>query len=304
MKITQSLILTVFVSFLFVQVNAQSKIGDNPMSIEQGSLFELESLSKGLRLTRIPLDDVNSWTLDGSAVSGMLIFNEAGIAPKGLYYWSMDSKQWVRVVNSTELATLITGGSTTVSNVTANNILSTTVNGVTGLGVDIIRNNSLSIDNGMLTSTVNGVTSSSGVNVLSSANSGLSSTNGNVQLGGALTSPATIAASATNTLALTGLQEGNLGTDSLLAVAPNTGIVRKISSSVFSGVNVLRSIEFAASDGQIKFATPATITDIRKIMVYRNGVNVEFTQADVTHIELETLATCNENDEVKIIQFF
>jgi hypothetical protein len=303
MKIILSLLFIVFFSFLVVPVIAQSKIGDNPTTIEQGSLLELESLSKGLRLPRIPLEDVHSWTLDGSAVSGMLIFNETGSALKGLYYWSMDLMQWVRVVNSAELATLIIAG-TTVSNVSANNKLTTTVNGVTSLGADIIRNNSLSITNGVLTSNVNGVSSSSGVNVLSLASNGLSSANGNVQLGGKLTQATKIATSAANTLALTGLQEGDFATDSLLAVASNTGIVRKISSSVFSGVNVLKSIEFAASDGQKRFATPAAITNINKIQVYRNGVNVEFIQADATHIELEALATCNANDEVKIIQFF
>lgn len=303
MKIFVLLLFIAFLSLLSVQVNAQSKIGDNPMTIQPGSLLELESLSKGLRLPRISLDNVNSWTLDGAAVSGMLIFNETGTAPNGLYYWSMNLMQWVRVVNSTELAALITTG-TTVSNVSANNILSTTVNGISSLGVDIIRNNSLSIINGLLTSNVNGVASSTGVNVISSANNGLSSTNGIVQLGGILIKPATLATSSTNTLALTGLRSGNLATDSLLVIAPNTGIVRKISSNVLSGVNVLKSIELASSDGQKRFATPSAITDIRKIQVYRNGINVEFNQVDATHIELETQATCYANDEVKIIQLF
>jgi hypothetical protein len=305
MKIILSLLFIVFLSFIIVvPVNAQSKIGDNPTTIEQGSLLELESLSKGLRLPRVPLNDINNWTLDGAAVSGMLIFNESGTAPKGLYYWSMDLSQWVRIVNSAELTGLITAG-TRVSNASANNKLSTTVNGVTSLAVDIIRNNSLSIVDGVLTSTVNGVASSSGVNVLSSANNGLSPANGNVQLGGALTKPTAISTSATNTLALTKLQDGTLGIDSLLVVAANTGIVRKISSNVLSGgSNVLKSVEFAASDGQKRFATPAAITDIKKIQVYRNGINVEFTQVDATHIELEAKATCYANDEVKIIQLF
>ena len=303
MKFIFSLLFIIFLSFIVVPVIAQSKIGDNPTTIEQGSLLELESLSKGLRLPRIPLNDVHRWTLDGTAVSGMLIFNETGTAPKGLYYWSMDLMQWVRLVNSTELAALITAG-TTVSNVSANNTLSTTVNGMTSLGVDIIRNNSLSIINGTLTSNVNGIASSSGVNVLTSASNGLSSTNGNVQMGGILTKPTAIATSATNTLSLTGLRNGSLATDSLLVIAPNTGIVRKISSSVLSGVNVLRSIEIASTDGQRRFVTPTTITDIRKIQVYRNGISVEFNQVDAIHIELETQASCYANDEVKIIQLF
>jgi len=116
------------------------------------------------------------WTLDQAPVSGMLIFNETGTAPKGMYYWSLDLSQWVNVVNSRELAALITTG-TIVSNTSVGNKLSTTINGITGLGADIINNNSLSIDNGILTSTVNGVVSPAGLNLISSVDNGLSSGN-------------------------------------------------------------------------------------------------------------------------------
>jgi len=71
---------------------------------------------------------------------------------------------------------LITTG-TIVSNTSVGNKLSTTINGITGLGADIINNNSLSIDNGILTSTVNGVVSPAGLNLISSVDNGLSSGN-------------------------------------------------------------------------------------------------------------------------------
>ena len=86
---------------------SQNKIGNNPAKINVGSLLELESTSKGLLLPRIPLDDVTKWTLDGTPANGMLIFNETGLEPKGIYYWSTDSLQWMRVVNKYELSTLI-----------------------------------------------------------------------------------------------------------------------------------------------------------------------------------------------------
>jgi len=86
---------------------AQNKMGNNPTVVQPGSLLELESLTKGLRLPRIPLDDVKNWTLDGTAVSGMMIYNESGKAPKGIYYWSTDSVKWTRVVNINELSSLI-----------------------------------------------------------------------------------------------------------------------------------------------------------------------------------------------------
>ena len=92
--------------FLFIVLAAlalptfgQNKIGNNPTVIHAGSLLELESLTKGFRLPRIPLNDLHAWTLDGTATSGMMVFNDSGIAPKGLYYWNTELAQWVQVLN-------------------------------------------------------------------------------------------------------------------------------------------------------------------------------------------------------------
>jgi len=299
MKFKHFLLFLLFVVFV-LPVSAQSKIGDNPTSIQPGSILELESLSKGLRLPRIQLNDINVWTLDGTAVSGMLIFNQTGAAPKGMYYWSMELSQWVNIVNSADLAAIIMNG-TTVSCTSLGNKLSTTVNGITGLGVDIINNNSLSIRNGVLTSTVNGVVSSPGLNLISSVDNGLSSGNGNAQLGGPLIKPTTLSTSSTNTLAITGLENGNVNTDSLLVVTANTGVIRKMSSSVLTS-DGLMLVVLATSNGQRKFATPAAISNLKKIQVYRNGINVEFIKVDNMHIELEIQAACYVDDEIKIIQ--
>ncbi|HLP06374.1 MAG TPA: hypothetical protein VK152_13195 [Paludibacter sp.] len=282
-----------------VSVIAQNKIGDNPTVIQAGSLLELESQTKGLRLPRIELNDVHAWTLDGTAVSGMLISNETGTAPKGIYYWSPDSVQWVRVVNSAEFKTLV-ASNTIVLNNSSGNTLTTTVNGVTGQGVNIVNSNSLNINNGQLTSTVNGVESSPAVGVLTSSDNGMVATNGNVQLGGVLTKPTTLSASVANTLAITGLQEGDVATDSLLVAMPNDGVLKKVSSKTL-GVNESKTIELA-TEGQKVFATPLVITDLKKIQVFRNGISVEFTKVDDTHIELEPQSTCYANDEIKIIQ--
>jgi len=281
-------------------MQGQTKIGTHPEVIQLGSVLELESLSKGLRLPRIQLDDVNAWTLDGDAVSGMLIFNAVGAAPKGMYYWSMELSQWVRIVSSAELASMIISN-TKVSVNSIGNKLSISVNGITDLGVDIINNNSLSIVNGVLISSVNGVVSSPGLNLISSVNNGLSSSNGNAQLGGPLIKPTTISTSPTNTLAITGLQNGNVATDSLLMVAAHTGVVRKISTSVLTNEGLV-SIVRATLNGQRRFATPASITNPRKIQVYRNGITVEFDPVDAGQIEIETEAACYVGDEVKIIQ--
>jgi len=227
----------------------------------------------------------------------MVVYNELGLLPKGIYYWNTDLTQWVRVVNSAELSTLI-AASTTVSNASSGNKLSTTVNGKVGAQVAIINTNTLALANGVLTSAVNGVASSPGVNVVGTGNNGLTVTAGNVQLGGALVIPTTIAASAVNTFSITGLKEGNSLTDSLLVIAPTTGIVRKVSMVKAEIAKVVQ----VASNGQRRFATPITITDPKKVQVYRNGINVEFYQVDDKHIDLEVQATCYSDDEVKIIQ--
>jgi len=127
--------MLLFVTFS-LSPHAQNKVGDHPTAIQDGSLLELESLTKGVRLPRIPLNDVTKWTLDGVQASGMIIFNESGIEPKGIYYWSTDSSQWIRVVNKSELSTLIANyisQNTTVrdslTNVINTSIASGTING-------------------------------------------------------------------------------------------------------------------------------------------------------------------------------
>jgi hypothetical protein len=86
--------------FLFLS-NAQDKMGDNATSINSSSLLELQSTNKGFRLPRIVLTDLKTWSpLTGSATSGMVVYNEKGKLPEGLYYWRSDSARWGRVIDS------------------------------------------------------------------------------------------------------------------------------------------------------------------------------------------------------------
>ena len=63
------------------------------------------------------------------------------------------------------------------------------------------------------------------------ANNGLTKTGQLVQLGGTLIKPTTIATTAANFLAITGLQPGSNTTDSLMVVDPTSGQVKFISAS-------------------------------------------------------------------------
>jgi hypothetical protein len=109
MKI-RKLLLVLLPAVMTLAASAQNKVGDNPQTIHGGSLLELESATKGLRLPRIVLNDATKWTLAGdneARANGMLIFNETGTEPRGLYYWSEKFTRWVRVVNVNELPDLI-----------------------------------------------------------------------------------------------------------------------------------------------------------------------------------------------------
>lgn len=258
--------LLIILSVISAHALGQNKIGDNPTSVQAGSLLELESATKGLRLPRIVLNDSTQWApLDGTPVSGMLIFNESGRLQKGLYYWSTTASKWMRVISMGDLTNL------------------------------------LSIKNGVLTSTIIGVTSNS-VNVLDSAQNGLTSLNGKVSLGGTLNKPTTIKTDSVNTIAIAGLKSGDLVTDSVLVANGTTGTVKRIDAGRLIGGSAFASVYTVNTDGEQIFSTPVKVADMAKIQVYRNGVNVKFTKDTDYTIKLEDAAICFKDDEIKIVQ--
>jgi hypothetical protein len=85
--------------------HAQVKVGDNPENINAGSVLEVESSNKGLLLPRVALAKTTTWSLSGTPVAGMQVYNsnaqiitgatsyptaEGGV---GVYYW--DGTGWV-----------------------------------------------------------------------------------------------------------------------------------------------------------------------------------------------------------------
>src|ERR1043165_328633 len=67
------------------------------------------------------------------------------------------------------------------------------------------------------------------------ANNGLNRDADSIQLGGPLTEPTTVTTSATNTLALAGLQGGSLN-DSVVVADRTTGVIRRIPYTMITGV--------------------------------------------------------------------
>jgi hypothetical protein len=87
---------------------AQNKFGDNLGTVNSSSLLELESTNKGFRLPRIVLTDLKVWSpLTGSPTSGMVVYNEKGTLPEGLYYWRTDSAKWGRVIDSLMITKIV-----------------------------------------------------------------------------------------------------------------------------------------------------------------------------------------------------
>jgi len=108
MMISTKKILFVGLLVAFAQfAKAQVKIGENPTTINKGSILELESANKGLLFPRVALTNTTTWSLaTGSVpVAGMVVFNTKTIAAgftgtieypailpngTGLYYWDFD----------------------------------------------------------------------------------------------------------------------------------------------------------------------------------------------------------------------
>jgi hypothetical protein len=124
MKTTKLLLAIATLGIAFSSF-AQVKIGDNPTTINAGSVLELESTNKGLLLPRIALTNTTTWQLMGTPVAGMHVYNTnaaitAGnfnypiLAAKiGEYYW--DGAGWValaKTVNCASFDSSLGGGQT------------------------------------------------------------------------------------------------------------------------------------------------------------------------------------------------
>jgi len=121
-----------------------------------------------------------------------------------------------------------------------------------------------------------------------------------IELGGQLIKPTTINTTQSNTLAITGLQNGEIHQNEMLAIHPSTGVLSKINSSLLISVNETMQI---GEEGQTLFETPDTIIDIKKVQVYRNGVRISATYFNANTIKLEEGVSCYAGDEIRIVQY-
>ncbi len=78
---------------------AQVKIGNNPGTINNNSMLEIESTNKGFLPPRVALNNISAVApLTGTVPTGMLVFSTAGLLPDGYYYWN--GLNWVILATS------------------------------------------------------------------------------------------------------------------------------------------------------------------------------------------------------------
>ena len=122
------------------------------------ALLDIYSTSDGVLIPRVALTGTGSASPLTSPTESTLVYNTAtagsgaaAVSP-GFYYWN--GSAWIHLIDNGSLT-----GSTTVSNTSSANTISTTVNGVTGSTVPIINTNTLGLSGTTLTSTINGLAS-------------------------------------------------------------------------------------------------------------------------------------------------
>jgi len=95
---TKILLSIVFLACIF-NAYAQVKIGNNPNTIDQNSILEMESTNKGLLAPRVALTDVNfANPLTAPVPAGMIVYSTGGTVADGFYFWS--GTKWLSVVSS------------------------------------------------------------------------------------------------------------------------------------------------------------------------------------------------------------
>jgi hypothetical protein len=155
-----------------------------------------------------------------------------------------------------------------------------------------------------VTNSLRYVSASKLLSVLGAGN-GLTKNGDTVELGGQLTKPATITTSASNTLAIDGLQSGSFATDSVVVADPTTGQLKRAAAST-----LLNSGEssFTASAGTLTYTVTGVPTDVTRVWVYRNGAKlksgVDYTVSggDVTFVQNGYTLTTGDEIEVQWVK--
>jgi len=306
--------------FILIGYNSYSqvKIGNNPNQIDASSILELESSDKVIVITRVTTSQMNAIT----PLKGALTYN---LDDDCIYTY--DGTNWKDLCNtsssgSINVTTALTPPTTnTLGDFWINSSKNNEVNiwdGIQWIPIDtnpkrgngaptnITAPNPIAGDIYVNEATgeiytYNGTTWLNS-NTTLNADNGVSIATGNtIQLGGVLIQPTVIETDITNTLSINGLQDGDLVQDDLVTIDRATGQLKKVNNSTVFREEVT---EITATNGQIIFTPLISITDNKKVNVYRNGVRIDFTVINPTTIEIEPEAVCYQGDQIRIVQFY
>jgi hypothetical protein len=254
-KMKRILLVIALVATAASSALAQIKLGDNPGNLNANALLELESSSKGLLLPRMTTAQVATMT---TPPDGMMVFNtdstcicirrggvwrslcaegngqpwsttgNSNTNPAQNFLGTKDNQSLVFRTNNAEVMRMLTNGNIGIGTTTPTNKLHI-----------VSSNNPLRLEGlqgGAVTDSVMTVDGTGVVRMMKmtdvganafSANNGLTKTGSLVQLGGALITPTSITTTATNTLAIAGLQ-GGTGVDSVVVADAATGVLRRM----------------------------------------------------------------------------
>ncbi len=246
---------------------AQVKVGTNPQSMNADAVLEIESANKGLLLPRLNLSPTTSPAPLSSFVRGMVVYNTAtdnDVVP-GIYY--SDGAKWMKMVAGSIAQSL------------PSDVWSLNGNGGTNPNTSFLG----TVDNNALRFRTNNTERMS------------ITENGWVGIG---TTAPTAALQVKGELKVDTITAGDRGTDNVL-VAGTDGKVKSISASSFVA-GAQKRTEVVTVNGQTIFNTPSAITDVNKIMMYRNGIQISFTVNNSSSIISEI--PCQAGDEIRIIQ--
>ncbi|MGJ3701004.1 YadA family autotransporter adhesin [Variovorax sp. AFSI2.2] len=240
---------------------AQVKIGDNPITINPGSLLELESTNRGALLPRIALTDRNTWGLNGNQpVEGMVVYNSTATTgvnglQAGLAVWK--NGQWISVDETPYFHTN--------SNLVGNSTLANS--GATGA-------NSIAVGPNAVASAANTLAVGMGATAATTSSVALG-VNANASNGGMVAIGAGAQSLAQNTIAIGGTASARLGI--AIGFASNSAgngavaIGDATTSSAFSTVALGQSA-VATNDYAVSIGRRANASNVRATSLGANSV--------------------------------
>ena len=313
MKISGIIIIGIVTLFNLHLGMAQVKIGENLQTIDDASILELESSNRAFVLTRVTQNEMDAIV----PLHGAMVYNTDTqcIYMYNGNQWRNLCNQGISVTTSPIMPTGNQEGDIWIDSTQnamhiwdGTNFVLIHRNPQSGIGIPTNLTTNSPVAGDIYVDTTSGdLYTYDGINWIVQANgiqatNGITETNTNtIELGGTLIKPTTIVADIINTLAIQGLEVSSDPTSGVIVSDASTGV---LGTMPLSSLNQREEILISANHGQNQFSTPLVITDQKKIDVYRNGVRINFTVVGNNLIELDSDATCFQDDEIRIVQFF